>query len=97
LDTLEEFQRHTGLTEEQVKPIRQSLLPAGRYKDPVIKVTVHRYHPRDDPFGPLGLLNPDRGRLEALIERGFKDAAEHDCIDSRCVLAQSTEEIRAAA
>lgn len=49
-------------------------------------ITVHRYHPQEDLFGPLGLLNFDRDRIEGLIERGFRDAVAHDCAEEKCVL-----------
>lgn len=41
-------------------------------------LTVHRYHPRDDLGGALGLLNFDRDRIQYLIERGFNDATDYD-------------------
>ena len=55
---------------------------------PYRKLTVHRYHPHDDlgGGGALGLLNFERDRVVALIERGFTDALNHDCAASHCVL-----------
>jgi predicted acylesterase/phospholipase RssA len=54
---------------------------------PYRKLTIHRYHPHDDlGGGALGLLNFDRGRLAALVERGFSDGVNHDCEASHCVL-----------
>jgi predicted acylesterase/phospholipase RssA len=54
---------------------------------PYRKLTIHRYHPHDDlGGGALGLLDFSRGRLAALIERGFQDALNHDCRASHCVL-----------
>lgn len=50
-------------------------------------LTIHRYHPRDELGGPLSLLNFRRSRIEYLIERGFHDAVGHDCVASKCVLA----------
>ena len=41
-------------------------------------LTIHRYHPRDDLGGALGLLNFDRDRIQYLIERGFNDATDYD-------------------
>jgi predicted acylesterase/phospholipase RssA len=49
-------------------------------------VTIHRYHPRDDLGGPLGLLNFQQEKIQYLIERGFQDTVNHDCGDSQCVL-----------
>jgi predicted acylesterase/phospholipase RssA len=54
------------------------------------RLTVHRYHPRDDlAGGALGLLNFDRGHIAHLIDRGFNDATHHDCDESGCVLLGS--------
>lgn len=50
------------------------------------RLTIHRYHPRDELGGPLSLLNFRRSRIEYLIERGFHDAVGHDCVASKCVL-----------
>jgi len=60
----------------------ERLEKAGRYK----LLTIHRYHPRDELGGPLSLLDLRRERIEYLIERGFDDAARHDCEASNCVL-----------
>jgi hypothetical protein len=60
------------------------------------QVSVHLYHPREDP-GPLGFLDLERDRVEALIARGFDDAVAHDCGASRCVLTDTTERARSAA
>lgn len=57
-------------------------------------VTVHRYHPRDElSGGALGLLNLERGHLEALIQRGFTDATLHDCEKEHCVLPEGAVEL----
>jgi predicted acylesterase/phospholipase RssA len=54
---------------------------------PYKKLTIHRYHPHDDlGGGPLGLLNFERDRMRALVERGFDDAVRHDCARSHCIL-----------
>jgi predicted acylesterase/phospholipase RssA len=54
---------------------------------PYKKLTIHRYHPHDDlGFGALGLLNFDRDRIASLIQRGFDDTVNHDCVASHCVL-----------
>lgn len=58
-------------------------------RPPYRLLTIHRYHPRDDlTGGPLGLLRLERGHVRALVERGFADAAEHDCAASGCVLPE---------
>jgi hypothetical protein len=54
---------------------------------PYKRLTIHRYHPHDDlGFGALGLLNFDQDRIAALIQRGFDDTVNHDCIASNCVI-----------
>jgi NTE family protein len=53
-----------------------------------IPITVHRYYPGDDISGPLGLLDFDRNRIKALIERGFDDTVDHDCARNRCVISR---------
>jgi predicted acylesterase/phospholipase RssA len=50
------------------------------------RLLIHRYHPRDDVSGVLGLLNFGRDRIADLIERGYRDAVEHDCRVSQCVM-----------
>ncbi len=51
-------------------------------------VTIHRHHPRDDlGGGALGFLDFSRGRVEELIDRGFRETARHDCVASQCVIA----------
>jgi NTE family protein len=51
-------------------------------------LTMHLYHPSDDLGGPLGLLNWDRDHVQGLIARGYRDAVEHDCQRSECVLPE---------
>jgi predicted acylesterase/phospholipase RssA len=50
------------------------------------KITIHRYHPSDDLGGVVGLLNFDRDQISHLIDRGYQDAASHNCVESNCVL-----------
>lgn len=57
-----------------------------RREPPYRKLTIHRYHPRDDlTGGPLGLLRLEGAFLRRLIDRGWSDAAEHDCGVSGCI------------
>jgi NTE family protein len=49
------------------------------------KLTIHRFHPRDDLGGPLGMLDFSRAAVKGLIARGFEDAVYHDCYESRCI------------
>jgi len=96
VDVVERTIREGNLTKSLAESLIKKTLPPGSFtigpNEEILglrKITVHRYHPKDDPFGPLGLLNLDPRRLEALIRRGFNDAVAHDCIASGCVIAQS--------
>ncbi len=53
---------------------------------PFRKVTIHRYHPREDLGGQAGSLNFDRERMRNLIGKGYFDAVNHDCVESECVM-----------
>jgi predicted acylesterase/phospholipase RssA len=53
---------------------------------PYRKLTIHRYHPKDDLGGTLGMLNFNQEPIRGFIQRGFMDAAEHDCSVNHCVL-----------
>jgi predicted acylesterase/phospholipase RssA len=74
-EELEAFFRITEQLNEHVTKTR-------RYK----KLEVHVYAPTTDLEGVLGLLNFERDRIENLIELGFKQAVEHDCEASGCIL-----------
>jgi predicted acylesterase/phospholipase RssA len=65
-----------------VGPIEERIREGVPYR----MLTVHRYHPRDDLSGPLGLLNFDRGHLSSLVARGYQDTVYHDCDESQCLL-----------
>lgn len=54
---------------------------------PYRKLQVHRYHPTEDLSGVLGLLNFSQDRIASLIARGEREAEEHDCVKSGCILA----------
>jgi predicted acylesterase/phospholipase RssA len=58
---------------------------------PLRLLTIHRYHPHDDLGGALGLVNFDRDQLADLIDRGYTDAARHDCDESECILPYRAE------
>ena len=50
------------------------------------RLVIHRYHPREDLGGGLlGWLNFNQQRNQNLIDRGFRDAVEHDCHRSQCI------------
>lgn len=50
------------------------------------KLTIHCYRPRELLGGPLGILRFERGFVGELIERGYRDALHHDCLEAGCVL-----------
>lgn len=49
------------------------------------KLTIHRYHPRDDLGGPLGMLDFSESSIRRLIARGYEDTIFHDCDQSKCI------------
>lgn len=49
-------------------------------------LTIHCYRPRELLGGPLGILRFERGFIEELIQRGYRDALHHDCLEAGCVL-----------
>ena len=102
VDALKRIIREANLSKAQAEPMLKNLLPRGSFNiGPggemlgLRKIVAHRYHPKDDLFGALGLLNLDRARLERLITRGFSDTVAHDCASSRCVLTESTRAVQA--
>ncbi len=46
---------------------------------------IHLYHPASDWGGALGMLDFQRERIGALIERGYSDAVTHDCEKAGCL------------
>jgi NTE family protein len=58
-------------------------------KEVLRRVSIHRYHPTDDFGGFTGLLDVSQARIERLIQRGYHDAATHDCFVSGCVTAET--------
>ena len=102
VDVLERTIREAKLKKSLAESLIKKTLPPGSFtigpNEEILglrKIAVHSYHPQDDLFGPLGLLNLERQRLEGLIKRGFDDAVAHDCISSGCVIAQSLPEVNA--
>lgn len=49
------------------------------------KLTIHRYHPKDDLGGPMGMLDFSEESIVRLIARGYEDAVFHDCDQSKCI------------
>jgi hypothetical protein len=48
--------------------------------------TIHRYRPSHYLGGTLSLLDFSRARVAELIDMGFQEAVNHDCLVSKCVL-----------
>ncbi len=89
LDTLTRLAAGDDPSDAELRPflrVAQRLADRERAGLPYRKLTVHRYRPRDDLGGPLGILNFDRDRIAALIERGYHDAVTHDCATNQCLL-----------
>lgn len=70
-----------------IEEVRSNIEQGREYR----MVTIHRYHPHDLLGGPLDVLNFDRDALATLIDRGFRDAVDHDCRDCGCVLPPGVE------
>ena len=64
--------------------LARNLEPRGERKMRPVK--IHRYRPGKDLGGIYGLLEFSRDRIEALIDEGCSDTAEHDCAACECVL-----------
>lgn len=86
-----ERRRRAARVEEQVDSfirvadqLADRLSRGSRYK----KITIHRYHPRRDLGGVLGLLNFARDKAIDLINIGYRDAVAHDCEQSGCTLPE---------
>ena len=60
-------------------------------------IAIHLYHPREDWAGLIGMLDFSRSRIEDLMQRGFEDAADHDCVESGCILPAAAAGVTAPA
>jgi len=65
----------------------------GRPYRPLI---VHRYRPRTDLGGGLGLLNFDIDNIRRQIAEGYSVAEEHDCSEAGCLLPPEEEPVSKA-
>jgi hypothetical protein len=90
LELLERAGHDDALSKDDIRAfirVAARIEERGKAGLPYKKLTIHRYHPHDDlGSGALGLLNFDHDRIRALLERGFEDAINHDCVASHCVL-----------
>jgi predicted acylesterase/phospholipase RssA len=83
-----------GVTVQSLAPldVHALLRSMARIRDriqagnPYRPLTIHRYHPRDDLGGDLGVINFDRKRITELIDRGYAETVAHDCAASNCLL-----------
>lgn len=90
LETIERVGRNEALSDSNVQNF---IRVAGQIEEhiregaPYRKLTLHRYHPSEDPGGGgVGILNFQRARMLQLIEQGFNETVDHDCYESECVL-----------
>jgi NTE family protein len=89
IDKVEELRSAAQLSSEEITTfirvagqIGERLKEGRRYR----RLTIHRFHPRDDLGGPLGMLDFSQQTITRLIARGFEDAVYHDCYESRCII-----------
>jgi NTE family protein len=75
------------------RPLLEDFIPRKKQKKIAGKqqITVHKYHPRQDMGGVLGLLDFGADRIARLIDWGFRDAVTHDCEKNGCVLPARQE------
>ena len=52
------------------------------------RLSIHRYHPHDDPGGTFRWFSFDRDRIVRMMDRGYEDARRHDCSERDCLLAE---------
>lgn len=76
---LDAFDRIKTAKGVDVKPF---LDDAANYR----RVVVHQYRPKHVLGGKRGFLDFSRETVESSIAAGSRDAAHHDCIESRCIL-----------
>jgi predicted acylesterase/phospholipase RssA len=99
LELLEQVDDSRDLSDVE---LRSFLRVASRIKrriqtsSPYKKLTIHRYHPHEDLGGVLGLMNLGYDRIRGLIDRGFNDAARHNCTVSDCVLLRQSTLVETA-
>jgi predicted acylesterase/phospholipase RssA len=89
LETLERVAAGNSPSDDEMRRfVGVAALIAGRTRQgtPYRQLTIHRYHPRDDLGGSLGVLNFDRRQITRIIARGYSDTVGHDCTASRCVI-----------
>lgn len=80
--TAAQTNRDHGRAEEVNRQLAQRNATESRHRH----LTIHRYRPDDDLSGLLGLLNFKYDRMVNLVERGIKEAVEHNCEESGCLL-----------
>jgi NTE family protein len=90
LDVLDKAATDANLTDRDVRDFVRvaSQIAARAQADKGLKrLTVHHYQPASPLGGGLTLLDFRHSTLTRLMERGYADAARHDCKTAGCVLA----------
>ncbi len=98
LDLFERVSRGEELPANELKPfvaVIAKIHERRREGRPYRKLTIHRYHPRQDPLGALGILDFSRDQIQRLIARGFEETVTHDCHANHCVLPDSHTPLQA--
>jgi predicted acylesterase/phospholipase RssA len=91
------------LQEEDPEPLASSAM-GGRGSEPLklwkrlnkdtadsVELEIHRYRSPEHLGGIRGLFQVDQTRVHDLVDRGYKDAQNHDCKQSHCVLLLESE------
>lgn len=94
LEIVEKISSGVTLSEEEsaaFTPVLEQIERQIARPQPYKKLTIHAYRPGGDLGGLIGLLDFSRKRMIELIQRGFKNAVEHDCETSGCILPDQTE------
>ena len=56
-----------------------------------VELEIHRYRSSEHLGGLRDMFQVDQARVHDLIDRGYKDAQNHDCMQSDCVLPLEAE------
>jgi hypothetical protein len=56
-----------------------------------VQLEIHRYRSSEHLGGIRAMFQVDQTRIHDLIDRGYKDAQNHDCKQSDCVLLLESE------
>ena len=56
-----------------------------------VELEIHRYRSSEHLGGIRVMFQLDQTRVQDLVDRGYKDAQNHDCKESDCVLLLESE------